>query len=257
MRAAGLITGASSGIGRSLAREHARRGRDVVIVARREDELEELASELRERYGVTVQVYVKDLTEAGARQGLFDFLEAEGIEIDYLFNNAGFGGNARFSEQDWSTVSAMIELNVTAVTELLHLFLPGMKARGRGWILNTSSTAGFMPGPLQAVYFATKAYVNSLSKAVASEVDGTGVSVTVLCPGPVETEFADRAGFAEDNAMMGQGASPSSVARQAYTAMEAGRLEVINELGLQVVIKGLLPLLPERLVMSVIKRMQS
>ncbi len=219
--------------------------------------LEELAAELRDHYGIQVQVYVKDLTEAGSRRELYDFLKQEGIEVDYLFNNAGFGGTGRFDEQDWDMLSGMIELNITALSELLHLFLPDMVGRGRGRVLNTSSTAGFMPGPMQAVYFATKAYVNSLSKALASELDGTGVTVTVLCPGPVDTGFADRAGFSDSSTLMDQAVAPAGVARQGYTAMEAGRLEVINDIGLQIAVKGLVPLVPERLLMSLIRRMQS
>ncbi len=256
MKDVGLITGASSGIGRALAHEHARRGRDLVVVARRKAELEELAVELRDRYGVEVMVVASDLTLPDARSDLFQRLEREGIAIDYLFNNAGFGGNSEFAEQDWSDISGMIKLNVLALTELMHLFLPGMIARGHGKILNTSSTAAFIPGPLQAVYFATKAFVNSLTKGVAGELGGTGVTVTSLCPGAVKTEFAESAGM-KDSKLFANAATPQTTAAQGYTAMEAGRLEVITEVGLNLAIKGLIPFIPDRLVMKAIKKIQS
>lgn len=256
MKEVGLITGASSGIGKALAYEHARRGRDLVIVARSEDELNELAGTLRGRYGIEVRVIARDLTDADARRQIFDQLAGEGITVDYLFNNAGFGGLGKFAEQEWGMLHGMMQLNMVAVTELMHLFLPGMIARRRGRILNTSSTAGFMPGPLQAVYFATKAYVNSVSKAVASELEGTGVTVTALCPGAVKTEFAESAGMGHTK-LFENAATPETTAAQGYTAMESGRLEVITELGLAVAIKGLIPLVPERVGMWGIKKMQS
>ncbi len=252
----GLITGASSGIGRALAHEHARRGRDLLIVARREEELSELAEKLRSKYAVEVRVVARDLTEPTSRRDLFDLVEQEGLTVDYLFNNAGYGGAGQFYEQDWDMLSGMMELNMRAVTELMHLFLPGMVARGRGRVLNTSSTAGFMPGPVQAVYFATKAFVNSVSKAVASELQGTGVTVTALCPGAVKTEFADTAGLG-DSKLFERAATPQTTAAQGYTAMESGRLEVITEVGLAVAIKGLMPFIPERLAMAGVKKIQS
>ncbi|MEL7163102.1 MAG: SDR family NAD(P)-dependent oxidoreductase, partial [Bacteroidota bacterium] len=182
MKNVGLITGASSGIGKELARIHAEKGRDLVIVARREAELNELKRELEDEHGVQVHVIAKDLTEILACDEIHDEMVMANITVDYLFNNAGFGGRGIFHEQKWELLSGMIDLNVKALTELTHLFLPGMVARGRGKILQTSSTAAYMPGPLQAVYFATKAFVNSFSWAIASEVEGTGVTVTTLNP---------------------------------------------------------------------------
>lgn len=256
MNNVGLITGASSGIGKELARIHAEKKRDLVIVARRESELKSLKQELEQAYGIVVEVLAKDLTQRGACQEIFDELNKEGITVDYLFNNAGFGGKGKFHEQDWSMLAGMIDLNVKAVSELSHLFLPGMVKRGKGRVLNTSSTAGFMPGPLQAVYFATKAYVNSFSKAVASELEGTGVTVTALCPGAVKTEFADTADLA-DTEMFKNAATPRSTAEKGYAAMEAGKLEVITEFGLKVMIKGGIPFTPERMGMNLIKKMQA
>lgn len=257
MKNIGLITGASSGIGKELARLHAEKGRDLIIVARREDELKELKKGLESRCKVKVKVIVKDLTTPNACQEIFDEVSAEGIQVDYLFNNAGFGGRGNFWEQELASQTGMIDLNVQAVVQLTHLFLPGMVQRGKGKVLHTSSTAGFMPGPLQAVYFATKAFVNSFSKAVASELEGTGVTMTALCPGAVKTEFAEVAGFGGNNGMFASGKTPRYTAEKGYEAMEAGKLEVITEFGLKVMIKAGLPFTPERMGMEQVKKMQS
>ncbi|MTB53522.1 SDR family oxidoreductase [Lewinella sp. W8] len=256
MQYVGLITGASSGIGKELARIHAERKRDLVIVARRKEELQELKEELEGKHGVTVKVIAKDLTAPAAAKEIFQELEGANITVDYLFNNAGFGGRGLFHEQDWGMLNGMIDLNVTALTELTHRFLPGMVQRGRGKILNTSSTAGFMPGPLQAVYFATKAYVNSFSQAVASEVENSGVTVTALCPGAVKTEFGEVADM-DDTDMFENARSPRYTAERGYEAMEAGKLEVITETGLKVMIKGAIPFIPKRVGLNMIKKMQS
>ena len=257
MKNTGLITGASSGIGRELARLHAEKGRDLIIVARREDELQELKKGLESRCKVEVMVIAKDLTVANACQEIFNEISAAGIQVDYLFNNAGFGGRGNFWEQELGPQTSMIDLNVQAVVELTHLFLPGMIERGKGKVLHTSSTAGFMPGPLQAVYFATKAFVNSFSKAVASELEGTGVSMTALCPGAVKTEFAENAGFGDNEGMFASGKTPRYTAEKGYEAMEAGKLEVITEFGLKVMIKAGLPFTPVRVGMEQVKKMQA
>jgi hypothetical protein len=257
MRQAGLVTGASSGIGKEIARIHAEKGRDLIIVARREDELHELKSELEEKHGVVVMVVAKDLTLPGACKELYEQVKTAGIEVDFLFNNAGFGGKGNFWEQDYGMLNGMVDLNVKALMELTHLFLPGMVKRGSGKVLHTSSTAGFMPGPLQAVYFATKAFVNSFSKGVASELEGTGVTMTALCPGAVRTEFADTAGFAGDEDLFANAKTPRYTAEKGYEAMEAGKLEVITEFGLKVMIKAGIPFTPERMGMNMIKKMQA
>jgi hypothetical protein len=170
MQQTGLITGASSGIGKEFARLHAEKGRDLIVVARREDELKELKQELEGNHGISVMVIAKDLTKPNACQEIFDEVTAAGVRVDYLFNNAGFGGRGKFWEQKLDTQTTMIDLNVQALVKLTYLFLPAMVGRGSGRVLHTSSTAAFMPGPLQAVYFATKAFVNSFSKAVAHEL---------------------------------------------------------------------------------------
>lgn len=256
MKNVGLITGASSGIGKELARIHAEKGRDLIIVARRAEELNSLKKELETKHEVKVHVIAKDLTAPEACQEVFDEVEKAGITVDYLFNNAGFGGRGLFHEQKWGMLKGMIDLNVSALVELTHLFLPGMVARGKGKILQTSSTAAYMAGPLQAVYFATKAFVNSFSWAIASEVEGTGVTVTTLNPGAVKTEFGDVADMA-DTDMFENAKSARYTADKGYTAMENGKLEVITETGLKVMIKGMLPILPKRMGLNMIKKMQA
>ena len=252
-----LVTGASSGIGRELARLHAEQGRDLVVVARRLEALEALREELEAKHRVQVMPLSYDLTQANAREDLAAKLEQEGILVEYLINNAGFGLAGRFHDQSWSQLSGMIALNITALTHLTHLFLPKMVEWGAGRILNVSSTAGFMPGPLQAVYFATKAYVNSFTQAVATELEGTGVTVTALCPGPVDTEFAERANFSADGEMFARARTPRYTAQRGYDAMEAGDREVISEPSLNVLIKGVLPFLPARQVNNLVKKMQA
>jgi uncharacterized protein len=195
-RPTALVTGSSAGIGREIARVLAAQGFDLILVARRAEELKTLGSELASAHGATSHVIPIDLADPTAPSRLVAEVAARGIELDVLVNNAGFGDVGPFAAADLLKLLAMVQVNVTAVTELTGLFLPGMLKRGKGRILNVGSTAGFQPGPLMAVYYATKAYVNSLSQAIANEVAGTGVTVTVLCPGPTESEFAAVSGMA-------------------------------------------------------------
>lgn len=185
-----VITGASSGIGADLAREFAAGGYHLIITARRADRLEALAEELTRDHGVIVKVIPADLAQPGEAVRLHAAIKATGLPIDTLVNNAGFGMRGRFSTLDAARQTEMVTLNVTALTELCRLFLPGMIERGAGGILNVGSTAAFQAGPYMAVYYATKAYVLSLSEALHEEAKPYGVQVSVLCPGPVATEFA-------------------------------------------------------------------
>ncbi len=251
-----LITGASSGIGKDLANIHAEKGNDVVIVARREDQLIQLKEELEQKHKVQVKIIVKDLIAENACKEIYDELNAEGVEIEFLINNAGFGGHGYFHEQDWTFQNNMMELNMTALTELCRLFLPGMVERNNGKILNVASTAGFVPGPLQAVYYATKAYVVSLSQGIAGELMDTNVTVTALCPGAVRTEFAEQADL-EDTDLFEKAATSRSVAEVGYKAMMKGKLIAINELGLSIQLQYLIPFLPRKIVLGMIKKMQS
>ena len=220
-----------------------------MIVARRENVLQELRSELQRDHQISVRCLPADLTEPNAPQQLFDQIAGEGIEIDWLVNNAGFGGHGRFHEREWERDRAMIQLNIAALTHLCHLFLPPMIARGRGRVLNVASTAGFLPGPLQAVYYATKAYVLSLSQAMAEELRDDGVTVTALCPGPVATEFAE-VGDLDDIAAFKNAASAASVAKIGYQAMSDGKLVAINDRKLSFMLNWLVPVLPRRTVLK-------
>jgi short-subunit dehydrogenase len=190
-----LVTGASAGIGREIARILAREVATLVLVARREDRLAELAAELgQDRRDLRILVRAVDLLDRAAAGAMLDGLEREGVAVDVLVNNAGFGDYGLFEKRGWTKTEQMIELNVVSATFLLHRLVPPMVGRGFGAVLNVGSTAGMFPSPALAVYSATKAYLNLLSEALHAELAGTGVSVTLLCPGPVPTEFQEVAG---------------------------------------------------------------
>lgn len=219
-----LVTGASSGIGLEIAKELARKGYDLVLVARRQDRLEDLAALLAPH--VAVQVMPLDLSAPEAAAALFAKVATTPIEV--LVNNAGFADYGLFAASDAEKMSDMLAVNVVALTELTRLFLPGMLARGRGRVLNAASTAAFLPGPYMSVYYASKAYVLSLSEAVHSECRGTGVTVTCLCPGPTRSEFQERAAMANSRLMQSVVfMDPRRVARQGVRAMLEGRAVVI------------------------------
>ncbi|HVQ07112.1 MAG TPA: SDR family oxidoreductase [Allosphingosinicella sp.] len=182
-----LITGASAGLGAEFARQCARRGEALALVARRRDRLDALKAEL----GGDIHVFAADLALPGAAQSLIAELEAEGLTVATLINNAGFGLGGRFADRPLERQREMIDLNVRTLTELCHLVLPAMRQAGKGAILNVASTAAFQPGPNMAVYYATKAYVLSFTEALHHELKGTGVKVSALCPGPTESEFSD------------------------------------------------------------------
>ena len=245
-----LITGASSGIGEELARVHAQAGGDLIIVARRRQRLEQLAEELTDAYGVAVHVMAADLAKPRAAQKLFTEIEARELEVDVLINNAGFGAFGAFHESELLREQGMMQVNMVALTELTYLLVQGMVQRGNGKILNVGSVAGFFPGPLQAVYFASKAYVNSFSQALAAELKGTGVTVTVLCPGPVATEFQETSDMQHVKGFE-FAASGESVARRGYKAMNRGELVAFNDPKMRVLMDGVLPFLPRKGVLSI------
>jgi short-subunit dehydrogenase len=218
-----LITGASSGLGLELARLFARDAHDLVIVARRRDHLEALATQLAAEHGVAARVIAEDLADPVAPRRIFAELQERRISVDFLVNNAGFGTNGRFADSDLERELAMVQVNVTALMTLTRLFLPGMIARRSGRILNLGSTAGFQPGPNMAVYYATKAFVNSFTEALAYELRGTGVTATVSCPGATATEFAKVAAGREWPLFSLGATSAEFVARHAYRAMMAGK----------------------------------
>ena len=244
-----LITGASGGIGLELARIHASKGGDLVLVARSGGKLNQLRDELVEQYKINATVIEEDLSSRDSAQRIFDQTEALGLEISTLINNAGFGGHGVFHQRELSADQAMMQVNMVTLTNLTHLYLQGMVARNQGQILNVSSTASFMPGPLQAVYYATKAYVTSFSQAIAEELSDTNVTVTALCPGAVATGFV-AAGDLSGVDVWKNAKSARSVAECGYRAMEKGQLVAFNEGGLKFMLNWIIPLLPRKTVLK-------
>lgn len=251
MKNTALITGASSGIGREFAKIHASHGGDMVVVARSGDELEALKVELEEKHKISVVVLVADLTDHTAPQMVFDATTAAGIEIEVLINNAGFGGHGNFVERDLAKEKSMIDLNIRALTELSHLYGNEMVKQGKGKILNIGSTAGFLPGPLQAVYYATKAYVNSFSQALAEELRDTGVTVTVLCPGPTKSGFMDAADLEGAQAFKMKMTGSREVAESGYQSMLDGKLMDINETKYRLMMNWMVPLVPRKMMLKI------
>ncbi|MDF9758322.1 short-subunit dehydrogenase [Peribacillus simplex] len=212
MRKTVLITGVSGGIGKELADRFAKDGHDMVLVARTEGKLLELAKEYQKKYGVQATVIAKDVASPGVPEEIVAELKEKGIVVDYLVNNAGFGLYGTFLETKLEQETNMIDVNVKALTVMTKLFLPDMVKRGQGGVMNVASLVGFFPGPMMSVYYATKSYVLSFTEALENEVSGTGVTVTALCPGLTSTGFVDRSGMG------------ASKLFQSGTIMEAGQV---------------------------------
>jgi short-subunit dehydrogenase len=227
-RPTALITGASFGIGMELARIFAHENYNLVLVARTADRLRQLAAELEKSHGARSLILATDLTEAGAPAYVLDQTTRAGVRVDVLVNNAGFGQYGPFAENDLPVCLSQIQLNVTALTHLTHLYLPGMIERKNGRIVNVASTAAFQAGPFMSVYYATKAYVLHLSEGIASELKGTGVTVTCLCPGPTATEFQKRANMLSARLFRFGAMDARTVAEDGYRAMVAGKPLVIS-----------------------------
>ncbi|MBI3313479.1 MAG: SDR family oxidoreductase [Candidatus Omnitrophica bacterium] len=250
-----LVTGASGGIGYELAKLLAQDGYSLVLVARSREKLEQIARDLERAFSISIKIITKDLSQPQAAEEIFQELERESIPIDILINNAGFGHYGFFSEIDWKRQEEMIALNVTALAHLTQLFLSGMMQRKQGRILNVASTSAFQPGPLMAVYYATKAYVLSFSEAIANELKNTGVTVTCLCPGATSTDF-------QKNAVMGNNwlfklnlMKADVVARIGYQGLMKGKTLVIpgwtNWLGAFLVRFG-----PRKMVPEIVRMIQ-
>jgi len=219
-----LITGASSGIGYDLTRIAAADGKNLILVARSADKLNRLAEDLRKNKTIEIFIFAVDLVkEAGVKKLISDIKSAD-LTVDTLINNAGFGDFGDFAKADLQKNMDMIQLNISALTELTHTFAQGMLKAGKGKVLNVASTAAFMPGPGMAVYYAGKAYVLSFSEALARELKGSGVTVTTLCPGPTETNFAAAAGLGKSllHRMLAP-ATSNRVAKAGYKAMLKGK----------------------------------
>jgi hypothetical protein len=250
-----LVTGASGGIGEDLARLFAADGHDLVLVARSRDKLARISEELSGKHNVSARVVASDLTRREAPREIYDELQAADIRIDALINNAGFGSYGLFAETDLRRELDMLQVNVVALTHLTKLFLPAMVERRRGYVMNVASTAAFQPGPLMAVYYASKAYVLTVSEALSNETAGTGVFVSALCPGPTETGFVAAAGMERsklfDRALM----DSRAVAEAGYRGLLAGRRVVIPGFKNSLMARTV-GLFPRGLVMNVVRGIQ-
>lgn len=224
-----LITGASGGIGYELAQLFAQDGYDLIIIARGADKLKQVADELQKQFGISVKPITLDLSLPSAPQELFDQLQREEIAIDILVNNAGYAKYGEFADMPMEDALGQIQLNISTLTVLTKLFLTPMRERRSGKIMNVASTAGFQPGPLMSVYYATKAYVISFSEALANELQGSGVTVTCFCPGATDTGFQYRAG--NENSRLFKTLGPMNVkrvARDGYRGLMKGRTLIIS-----------------------------
>jgi short-subunit dehydrogenase len=251
-----LVTGASAGIGEELARLLARDGYDLVLVARGADRLQALADQLGREHRVNARAVAADLSSGSAVEAVMGLLRSQRLDVEVLVNNAGYGVYGPFAEGDVEAELGMIHLNVTALTHLTRLLLPGMIARRSGRILNVASTAAFQPGPLMAVYYASKAYVLSFSEALTNELLGTGVTVTCLCPGPTRTEFQARARMEgvrliSDRHLM----AAAPVARAGYEGMLRGKTLVIPGMRNRVLAQAV-RFTPRKLVTRITRRLQ-
>ncbi len=251
-----LVTGASSGIGMGLAKHFAADGSDLVLVARREDRLNELAEELKGEHGIEVHVLPKDLTKKTAPKEIFTHLNKEKIQVDVVVNNAGFGNKGHIADLDTDLQLDMIQVNLVALTHLTRLFLPGIIERGHGGILNVGSLAGFQPGPNLAVYFATKAYVLSFTEALAEEISNPDIHVSCLAPGPVRTEFGEKSDLEDSLLFKVSLMDMEPVVRAGYEGFRKGQTIVIPGIKQQVV-PFLNRFTPRLLVRKIAKKLNS
>jgi len=250
-----LVTGASSGIGRELAKLFAAAGSDLVLVARREDELSNLADELRAVHAVTARVLPADLSQPGAAAAICGVLESSGVDVDVLVNNAGFGAHGTVAELSLERQLQMMQVNMTSLVELSRRLLPGMMERGWGGILNVASTAAFQPGPHMAVYYATKAFVLHFSEALAQELVKTEIKVTCLAPGPVATGFAATAGVEESVLFKVAVLDARKVARAGYRGLGRGKAVVVPGLRNKLLVLAL-RFTPRSVVRRIVARIQ-
>ena len=251
-----LITGSYGGLGAAFAAEHAQRGGTLILSDLTGDRLKEQQKELEARYGVRVFAIPADLTEPEETDRLFSEAQAQGSSVDYLILNAGFGGHGTLADRPMEKDMAMIAVNVAANTRLLKLFLPGMIKQGAGKIMLVSSISAKIPGPRQAVYFASKAYLTSLGNAVWRELKGTGVTLTTVMPGILATDFAEK-GQLEDTLLFSNRADPAKAAAKAYEAMLRGKMNVSPcvQLPLRLALP-LAPFLPKALVTELVFLLQ-
>ncbi len=255
MNKTALITGATSGIGYELAKLFAHDGYNLVIVARTEEDLQQKANELSQQYGVKVTSIAKDLFEPNAAFELYDEVKSKGFEVDVFVNDAGQGQFGLFVEQDLHRLLEIIQLNVVSFTALTHLFLKDMVSRNEGKILQLASIASQLPGPWQAVYHATKAYVLSLTEALISELKDTNVTLTALQPGATDTDFFNKAEMQDSKILDSKLSDPAEVAKDGYKALMSGDDKIISGVKNKVLV-GLSNVLPEKLVADQMNSMQ-
>ena len=257
MRKTALITGASAGIGLELARLFARHRNDVVLVARRDERLRQIADRLQDEYGITAHVIAADLAAVDGARRLYEEVRERGIEVEYLVNNAGFGTFGPFVDTAVDETMDLVRLNIGALTELTALFLPAMVERNSGRVLNVASAAAFQPGPLMATYYASKAYVLHFSEALHEELEGKAVSVTALCPGPVRTEFQEVAGMETSGLVLNKRLiSVERVAEEGYDGMMRGKPIVVPGLATKLLAFGV-RFAPRRFVAKFVRRLQA
>ncbi len=256
MKKTALITGASAGLGVEFAKNFARDGHNIVLAARRTERMEQIAEELMKKHGVKIKVLGRDLSNMDEVQAVFETLQRDNIHIDFLVNNAGFGDWGNFHESDWAKIEGMLDLNIKALTKLTYLFMKPMIQKGEGKILNVASMAAFQPGPLMAVYYATKAFVLSFSEAISNEIKGTGVSVTILCPGPTESEFQSVANLGKSK-LFKHTRIPSSkeVVDFGYREMMKGSLTVVPGFLNKLVVQSV-RFSPRKLVLKIARKIQ-
>lgn len=251
-----LITGASSGLGMELAKLFAADGSDLVLVARREERLIELADELKSTHDIEVHVLPKDLSKKTAPKEIFSHLNKEKIQIDVVVNNAGFGNKGHIADLDIDLQLNMIQVNLVALTHLTRLFIPGIIERGYGGILNVGSLAGFQPGPNLAVYFATKAYVLSFTEALAEEISNPNIKISCLAPGPVKTEFGEKSDLEDSLLFKVSLMDMEPVVKAGYEGYRKGQTIVIPGIKQQIV-PFLNRFTPRLLVRKIAKKLNS
>jgi uncharacterized protein len=254
MKNTALITGASNGIGLELAKIHASKGGDLVLIARNKSKLDEVKSELERQYGVTVYTIGKDLSAINSAQEVYDETTKQEIQIDYLINNAGFGDFGMFTETDWDKELQMINLNITSLTLFTKLYLKDMIRRRSGKIMNVASTAAFQPGPTMAVYCATKAYVLSFTEAISNEVRDNGITITALCPGATESGFQTAGGLDESELYKGKKLpTAKEVAEYGYRSMIKGKTVSIHGM-MNYIMSNSIRFIPRALVLKVSRK---
>jgi uncharacterized protein len=252
-----LITGASSGIGYEFAQVFARHGHDLILVARSGDKLMALQQDIEQRYGTQVAIFTEDLSDLSAPERLWEGIQQQGLAVDILVNNAGFGDYGPFAQADWPKQAQMLQLNIVALTHLTRLCLPAMVARGQGKVMTVASTAAFQPGPLMAVYYATKAYVRSFTQAIANELQGTGVTAMVLCPGPTRSQFQAASNLGSIPWFnTNRWPTAATVAEFGYEALKRNRVVAVHGFT-NWFFTFLIRFLPDALVVELVRRIQS